>query len=119
MSVQEATPGKLHRVVQEVSDRLASIAFVDRSQAGASHEEREAAWSELYRTCPADLAYLVEAVDALVGWIVAAASVATQIRDKRSEVSASEREAAITELADFLEARARDLSAPAGEETDQ
>ncbi|WP_115728268.1 hypothetical protein [Actinomyces culturomici] len=100
----------LHVVRRQVAERLAAIAFVDRAQVGASHEERERAWSEFYRTCPDDLAYLIEAVDVLVSWIVAAASVATQIRDKKETAAVEERESAIGELASFLEDKAAILS---------
>mgnify|MGYP000893006478 CR=1 FL=1 len=119
MNGPKVKPRGLRRVVQEVSDRLESIAFIDRAQAEATREEREAAWVTFYGACPNDMSCLVKTVKSLVDWIDTAAAVATQIRDNRGWASDMEREAAITELADFLEARALDLSSPTGEEVDR
>lgn len=116
MKFLEADPREMRRMVREASDRLATIAFIDRAETDATSEEREAAWSMFYGQCPKDLAYLVKAADSLVDWIVAAAALATQIRDKSGQASCEEREVAIGELADFLEGKARLLSPSTGEE---
>lgn len=100
---------EFHEVRRQVVDRLMQIRFVESGHVGASEADRDRVWAEFYDAAPADLQYLFDTVDVLVDWIVAAASVAVQIRDKRGVASAQEREAAIDELAGFLEDKAEQL----------
>lgn len=100
---------EFHEVRRQVVDRLMQIRFVESGHVGASEADRERVWAEFYDAAPEDLQYLFDTVDVLVDWIVAAAQVAVQIRDTRGVASAQEREAAIDELADFLEDKAEQL----------
>lgn len=110
--------GEFHEVRRQVVDRLMQIRFVESGHVGTSKADRERVWAEFYDAAPEDLQYLVDTVDVLVDWIVAAASVAVQIRDKRNRVGEDEREAAIDELAGFLEDRVAVLTSQGSDRVD-